>query len=382
MISRRLLVQSLATLPLLAPSRLFAQAAPRVGSAPISVHDNKLWMPVRFGTRGPYDFIVDTGATGNLIQRRLARTLGLREVSQRVISGIGGTRAATIYEARDVTPGNIDIGTVNFAAIPDDAHRAAGTLSASLLTVADADLDFEAGQWRIYPDGRGVREGYEALPAQIRESARQPGARIFVTVEVDGQSYDLQVDTGAPPGVLLYAEAARRSGLWNDTTPFVPGRSRGIGGAGPRNRLVRARLAQLGTIRFERPLVMLLDPGTRSLLPADGLLGLGLLRRLNIGTEVAAHRLWAKRNALPAPPEAYNMSGIWVDEAGSDLVVGEVSPQSPGAVAGLAAGDRITGMSLGQWLRAMDGAPGTTLDLRATRGGAGRAARLTLRPFL
>ena len=388
MISRRNLLQMAAAAPLIAHTGLDAQAPRRVGGARILLRDNRVWMQVRFGESSPYPFVIDTGSWANMIRKSAARELRLREIGDRTTVGVGGAQAMTHYEARNVMLGNIDIGTADFLAYEDEFGNgihpeAIGLLAANVMTTADSDLDFEAGEWRIYPDGRGERAGFEPLPSQIRQSARQVGSpKIFVNASLGNASYRLLVDTGAPASVYLFPEASRRSGLWNDWTPYSPHRLSGFGGEGPRTRLVRGSELAIGHIRFERPLITLNDPDARDTRDGDGILGLGLLELMNLSTEIRAGRLWARRNTRSPRPERYGMSGLWTEERGDRLVLVTVSPQSPAAEAGLQVGDEIRGVPLREWIRPLGGRPGDVVEIDYHRNGAPHTTRLTLRPFL
>jgi hypothetical protein len=386
MISRRGLLASLAALPLLGAARLDAQAR-RVGGARILVRDNRLWIQVRFGDRGPLAFVIDTGAAISLIRKDVARLLALRELNAVRLMGVGGTQEFRLYEARNVTIGTTDLGTINFGGYEQETlpihPEAAGALSASMLSLADSDLDFDSGEWRIYPDGRGEREGYSELSSAIPRSARRMGATpIMVDAAIDGVSYRLHLDTGAPIGISLDSDAVRRRGLWNDSRPFSPGRRRGIGGLGARTRLVRAGELRLGDIAFPRPLVSLGDPEHRGRTSSDGILGLPVIALMNLSTEVARGKLWARRNAQQPPPERYGMSGLWVEEGEGGLVVAQASPSSPASEAGLRTGDVITGVPLADFVRRLGGRPGDRIEIAYRRGAEARSTSLTLRPFL
>jgi Aspartyl protease len=384
MLSRRALLQSMAALPLLGHAPSLAQGR-RVGGARIIVLDNRLWMQVHFGTRGPYAFIVDTGTFANLIKRDLARELRMREVGPLTGVGVGGAQTFTLYQGRNVMLGNIDIGNADFAGYDGTMiHREAeGAIASSILTVADSELDFEAAEWRIYPDGRGERTGYELLPSSIGASQRQIGAApIHVDVAIAGRTYRLKVDTGAPGQVLLFARASRRSGLWNESGPYVPSEIRGIGGSAGLGRVVRVPRIGVGGIGFERGLVTLTDPDTAQRLDADGLLGLELLQLMNLSSDVREGRLWARRNARRPAPERYGLTGMWLGEQRGRLVVVALSPGSPAAEAGLALGDEILGVTLQQWIARVSGRPGTSVPFRAGRGGEERSGTLVLREFL
>jgi hypothetical protein len=387
MLSRRTLLGSLAALPLLGVAgRLDAQTR-LVGGARILVQDQRVWMQVRFGVRGPYAFVLDTGAFTNMIRRDVAREVGMRQLGDRILHGVGGTQHMSIYEGRDVTLGTIDIGTADFAAYEASDLRihgeAMGALSTAVLTVADSDLDFGQSEWRIYPDGRGNRTGFEQVQGDIARSADGIGAAPFhVEVSIGGERYRLQVDTGSPGNISLWPRATRRIGLWSDSVPYAPGRRKGVGGAGAASRLVRGPDVGIGSATFARPLVSLTDPESRDSLPNDGLLGIGLIERMNWSTEVGAGRVWVQPSGRPARPERYGLSGLWVDDRGGRAVVDRVSPASPAAEAGLAAGDQIQNLPFRALLARTSGPAGTRIALEYRRGGQTRHAELVLREFL
>jgi hypothetical protein len=57
-----------------------------------------------------------------------------------------------------------------------------------------------------------------------------------------------------------------------------------------------------------------------------GIVGLPIIQRLNLATEVKAGKLWTRPSGLPAEPADYNMSGLWIDQKGRER-------SSPGASA-------------------------------------------------
>lgn len=385
LLSRRHLLGSLAALPFLQPCLASAQGA-RLGGARILLRDNRIWMQVKFGARGPYAFVIDTGAFTNLIRRDLVRELGLQQRGDRVLQGVGGDHAMGIFEGPDVTLGTVNIGAADFAAYDFRDLRihpqAMGALSTSVLTVADSDLDFSQGEWRIHPGGRSDRAGFERLPSEISSAVRRVGAAtMHVDVAIGSETYRLQVDTGAPGNIILWPRGARRIGLWNEQTPYSPGRRSGVGGVGAASRLVRGPDIRIGTTTFQRPLISLTDPDSRDTLPSDGLLCLGLIERLDWSTEVSAGKIWAKPNGRPSPPERYGMAGTWLEERGGRVLVATVSPRSPAADAGLQPGDEIEG-GLQETIRRLAGNPGDRIPIAYRRAGQSHRTEILLRDFL
>ena len=382
-------MQGLTASALLPGATLRAQGPGRAIATPIALQEDRIWIAATIGGSAPLQFIVDTGATVSLIQERLARELDMRERGRVRLVGIGGAQSFLLYVGRDVafSSGLVQRSVVFGAMTPDLVlgREAAGVFAAGLFTNSDSDLDFSRGEWRLYPDGRGTREGYRELPSSIRHvpGNEQGSPYVVVDATIDGNAYRFMLDTGMPGQAMLWPAAARRSGLWNDAVPFAPERGRGIGGRGARGRLVRAGTMRIGDFAFERPLVFVNDPSSYQRAAfVDGIIGLNFLELLNLSTDVRRGKLWAQPSGRTQRPRRYGLTGIWVEERHNALAIVDLSPRSPAAEAGLQEGDEILDLSLAQFVQRAGGRPGQSFELRYRRGGETRTARLTLREFL
>lgn len=347
----------------------------------IIVAPDRIWVPVTIGGQGPFRFILDTGASVSGIAVPLAQKLGLRRIGSVRMNGIGGLTDMQFYEAKDVVyGGGIRQGSAAFGGL-DLPLGGGGLLAAGLFTTHDSDLDCGAGEWRVHPQGRDDFSGLSRLPGVIEPGGRG-SARIVLDAVLDGQKYRLLADTGAPGEVLLFSSEVRRSGLWSDDRPFSPTPLQGIGGTSERiGRIVRAGHLAIGEFTFDAPLVRLYDPKdfNRNTLHYDGIVGLAVLQRLDLSTEVRKARLWARRNDRQRPAENYRLSGVWLDR-GKDgkISVAVVGTGSPAAAAGLRPGDVLAETDWRAVVRALDGPPGSTATL--TVGGTART--LELRRYL
>lgn len=256
-----------------------------------------------------------------------------------------------------------------------------GTFGSGLFTSYDSDLDFIRGEWRSYPDGRGDFSGLIHLPSRFVSSG-DFGDKIAADATVDSFAGRFLLDTGMSGEALLDSKAAARSGLWRDDRPYAPTQSRGLGKGVALGRLVKAGKLSIGQFTFETPLVTLHKPGESALPDYDGVIGLAVLRLLDLTTQVSTRSLWAAPSSAPPPPRGYPMSGLWVQGEGTQLRIADVGTGSPAAAAGLQVGDTVIGVEFRTLLARITGPAGTKVSLTVERDGKRRDVVLTLTPYL
>jgi serine protease Do len=385
MISRRDLLAGMAVAAALPVEALRAEG--RILTSPIAIEGDRVLIAVGLNGQGPYIFMIDTGGVVSLVRDDLARQLKLPIIGHAGLAGAGGRDIYLTYKVRDlVIGGSIRQPNVAFVGAGDlDYGRdVLGTLAAGMLTASDSDLDFDKGELRLYPDGRGERAGFTRLASSIRRlgSSGEGSAYLFADVVLDGQRFEFMLDTGAPRPLTLFSNAARRMRYWDDKRPFVPMRPKGIGGQGALGRIIRAGSFELGGLQLDKPQVVLDGPGSGRNALGDGIVGLPLIRRFNLSVDVHARSLWVQRSNQPETAMRYGLSGIWIDQRGDDLVVEAVGTGSPGAAAGVRPGDRITGEKFGSLIDKLSGRPGSEVSLSIERGGAKEQVVLHLAPYL
>jgi hypothetical protein len=359
-------------------------SSPRTLVTRIALIGSRVVVAVTIGGAGPFLFLLDTGGFLSVIDEALARSLKLRREGSIAAAGVGGRDLLPLYLAEDVVfGGGLRQPTVAFAGLSQGFGQVIrGSLAAGVLTTIDSDLDFEAGEWRLYPDGRPPRQGYVRMARGIDELDSKGSPRLFGTAAVNGRPFRFLLDTGAPSGLGLTRAAAGALGLWDDSRPFAPIRTRGIGGEGGIGRLVRAESIELAGRRFERPIILLRNDETAPRREIDGIIGLDLLRGFNLSTDVRARELWLQPRARFTFADRYGLSGLWLDQKGPGVEVADVGTGSPAQKAGLQVGDRLKGSDLATLVRRISGPPGTSVTLSVVRDGAVREVRFTLAEYL
>ncbi|WP_294290855.1 aspartyl protease family protein [uncultured Sphingomonas sp.] len=380
MIDRRTMLGAVVAAPLF-PYAARGEGRRLVNS--IAVEDNRVWIAAQIGTDPkPRYFVIDTGANVSLINDALAKRLGMKVIGQSDLLGVGGVSRFPYYNGSELTfASGLRVPNMLFAGT--DArlgNDAAGALSAGLFTSYDSDLDFVKGEWRAYPEGRPDFAGLSQLKSRFIGD-RMRGVRILADATLGGRTGEYLMDTGVPGQVVIEGRAATRSGLWSADRPYAPAQGSGIGRARVKRRIVRGDTLTIGSVRFDRPLVAVSAPGTPGH-EGDGFIGLGILERLHLTTQIKPGTLWIAANDRPAPAERYAFSGLWFDREGDDIVVGDVGTGSPAAAAGIKVGDRVSSIIWEELLRRNAQPAGSDMALRVVSGGKGRDVTLKLAPYL
>lgn len=352
---------------------------------PFDLRGNHIYLRGRINDSDSLWIVFDTGASGNVIDAGVAKSLGL-EVSSVVPSrGAGGHVDAG--QIRNVTvhlPG-VTLAGGSIAAIPLGAfERASGRameaiIGHPLLSRCVVRVDYAARVLEILPaesfdhGGRGTvvpltfANNLPFVTASVTLPGRKPLKGRFV------------IDSGSVRALILSPKAIREQRVHEAITRTVEARGRGIGGQVP-SRAGRVERFELAGFTFDRPVTMLPVPADAHIGGADilGNIGGDILRRFTVTYDYARKRMILEPNASFGDPFEADMSGLAprMGPDGSEAIEVEwIQPESPASEAGVRPNDlieRIDGrpaLEVGlPGLREMMRRPGETHRLLIRRG--------------
>jgi hypothetical protein len=253
-------------------------------SVPLHWFMNKPVVDVKINEKGPYRLFLDTGAQGSVLDQELADELKLPIVGKARVGSPGGKG----LPAKQVRLDRVDVGGAALSQVPavsfdrsslyrgKDVPR--GVLSAATFPGYLVTVDYPESRLLIrrgeLPAADGVRVfGYDA---------KRPLPEIPLTVA--DQKVTVHLDSGAPGGIMLPLELAKRLPL--ASKPVEVGRGKRVD---QDVVILGAKLngqVKLGKYVFENPDLHFQDiPG------APGHVGYEFLRRFAITLDAANHRL-------------------------------------------------------------------------------------------
>lgn len=160
-----------------------------------SDHGDRMTVDVSVGGKGPYRFLVDTGAERTVISRQLARKLRLEGGRAAVLhSVVGRNDVETVFIPRLQVSSNI-VSIVDAPALEASNIGADGMLGIDSLKSQRVLFDFKAGTMSITPAGRPLAK-MDGETVVVRARSRN-GRLIFTRAQLDGQPVTVIIDTGS-----------------------------------------------------------------------------------------------------------------------------------------------------------------------------------------
>jgi predicted aspartyl protease len=353
-----------------------ANAAPVV-TVPIRLTDDRVLIEATFGGGRAFLLALDTGGQMGLINTGIAETLNLTKVGARRLKLSFGHTDYPIFQAKNVMLGErLRLETLEMGGIDRDlGDGAIGSLPAWVLTLADGEVDFDAGVWRAHGAGLPALSGATRFDKGIvQKGATADKKFLFADAALNGRSFRFGLDTGMPSVMRIYRKTAEAAGLWN-APRWSPAAPQG------KTRMVRVDRLELAGATVEGAVIQMRDAVDWEEFDT-GIIGLPILRLFNIATSNRDGALFLTRNRQAPQLARYNRAGLWVDRAGSGMVAGVVGAGSPAEKAGIKAGDRLSGMRFEELIRQTSGQVGTVLPLTVGQGGAARQVSLVLADYL
>jgi predicted aspartyl protease len=255
--------------------------------------------------KGPYTFLIDTGATMSAVTEAIAKDIKLNWSPRRVrLSSIKGDTFNPVCSAKEIVMGgSIRMPAWEMAALDAPPMPGVdGILPASILTALPCQLDYEAGELRYYMDGVMDLSGFTKIDAFFHaepDSVEQ----VFVPMRMGGDKLVCCMDTGASGPVYLYSDTVKTHKLWDKYPVLSEGDNAGANGRVVKARVVMATDVNIGGVGAAQLPVILGDP-TDILATAgkyhEGLLGATFLSGFTLAF-AADKSVYVKRNGRNLP---------------------------------------------------------------------------------
>ena len=213
------------------------------------------------GSRGPYAFLVDTGAERTVIARTVADTLGLVPDGRGLLIGMAGTREVDMVTIESITLGRRNLYAVASPVLDAASIGADGIIGLDGLQGQRVVLDFDHNRMLLGDAATlGGDRGYEIVVRARRKS----GQLIMTDALIDGVRTDIVIDTGSDTSIGNAALARALSRDRRDETVQLVS----VTGQKATAELGVARTLQLGEMTLNNTLIAFSDA------PPFGRLGL------------------------------------------------------------------------------------------------------------
>ncbi|WP_380787926.1 aspartyl protease family protein [Sphingomonas sp. R86521] len=170
----------------------------------------RMTVPVTIGTRGPWPFVVDTGAERTVIARELAGVLGLASGGAVRVITMTGTSVVGTTMVPALSVSTITQSTIRAPALEARNMGALGMLGIDVLQGHKVRIDFDRKQMTLQPSvkRRSVSRG---TPDEIVVTARSLYGQLIVTdAHWRNTRIAVVIDTGSP---VTIGNAALRTAI-------------------------------------------------------------------------------------------------------------------------------------------------------------------------
>lgn len=163
----------------------------------------RMTVPVELAGRGPFQFVVDTGANHTVVSIETAGRCNLTAAGTTPVHGIVGTQPAPLVRAPRLRVGQVQSRNLSLPVLPRASLGADGLLGIDVLKGRRIRLDFARNAFEVGPSGAGAQ--VNALGGGGGTRIRDPSAGVVVPAQYrSGQLviFDADVD-GVPVRAFL-----------------------------------------------------------------------------------------------------------------------------------------------------------------------------------
>jgi predicted aspartyl protease len=236
--------------------------------------ETRLSVEVQVNGRGPYKFIVDSGADTSAVGLRIARDLELPLGSQAILNGMTSRDIVDRVKVDALTLGPCTIRDLEIPALREVDLGGDGLIGIDALVRQRLMMDFEKRLIKVEDASKPMKIG----PGDIVITARrQRGQLILTEVQASGLRLDAVIDTGSE---ISIGNLALRDKLVRKRTKIYEVEAIGVTGVHTKMQLARIDELQLGKVLIRDVPIAFAD------VPPFKLFGLANEPSLLLGTDI------------------------------------------------------------------------------------------------
>lgn len=293
-----------------------AQAAEPLASVPYRLDYNGWYtVDLMINGQGPYQFIVDTGATLTAVFENITeqQAFAPAEEPEKRVLGIVGAQALPAINMGEIDVGGLKMANHTGVVIPDwdgEGPKPQGVLGLDFLSKYTVLFDASRRRIEFYAPSNPPKDAISGMSsANMRYSTfnRDYGGLYTITVSMSGRRIPCIVDLGAD-GTLINYSAMRRllGGLYVDppraTGSTTGSRIRDVFGDEARARSIEVRPIRIGAARWGSKTFVVYNAGIFQALgihrKSYGLLGADLLRDRSFVFDFTDRRFYVSRQPV------------------------------------------------------------------------------------
>jgi hypothetical protein len=161
-------------------------------------------VPVFIDGKGPFPFVVDTGANSSVIGVETAQACGLPVVAYAPVHGILSAQSAPLVRVRTLQVGDVRSRDLRLPMLPESALGVSGLLGVDMLKNRRMVLDFDGQSFSIANSqagsyiAAGANSRLDAPDAPVTVPARiRAGQLIIIDASASGRAITAFLDTGS-----------------------------------------------------------------------------------------------------------------------------------------------------------------------------------------
>lgn len=169
----------------------------------------RMTVPVTVNGKGPFPFVIDTGAERTMVSTELAESLGLESPGDAIVHAVTGRHRVPLYSIDRLSVAGDGVDFLEAPSVPQSRLGAVGLLGLDSLQNSHVVFDIGRDTMTVRTSARDEKPARSYGNIIVITAEKRQGRLIFTKARINGVAVRVVVDTGAQ--VSLGNEALRQA---------------------------------------------------------------------------------------------------------------------------------------------------------------------------